>query len=604
MQAQGTSIASLLAGEKRLVIPYYQRTYVWANPQWKRFLDDMEYVSKSNRPYFIGSVILKQTPTSACEKIGDRRVVIDGQQRLTTLAVFFKVLGLLKNRPEIFDRFFVNQFDDDGTLSECKIFHNRLDKPFFDAVVALDSPVDLLSEDGRGNYRGMDGKKVARPNGILLLYQYLLSSIRGREDVFSGNLTTLLQTVSIDVTTREDEQQIFDTVNSLGVDLTTTELLKNYLFNEGNEADFNEWWESVFEKDEATKNYWNTRVVSGAKKPPLIDLFFNAFFMVMIHDDRFRVTTEEKLKYMRMEELFSSYRDFVRDHLDGDRLWLVREINGAARSFRDFFRPDIRYRPVSGDSHADRINEIIFSIDKATLIPYVQYLLMSEVDAGERDWIFAALESYIMRRVVCRCDTSGYNRLFSDALLTNKVLTAHAFYGYVSRMDNRLLAMPDDDELRNGTLNEYRVNSQNIGILYMLETKARPAMSATNVKGLAGYTLEHLMPRAWRTSWGASGFSDEDMSKRDDSLWRLGNLAILPSRLNSSVSNSRWADKVSGGRKGQGLRDCANGLATLSRYLDMPEWTEETIVERGRELYRMMLEAWPDKTNKNQKSEL
>ena len=599
MQAQGTSIASLLAGEKRLTIPYYQRAYVWTKPQWERFLEDMEYVSKANRPYFIGSIILKQIPTQSCSEIGDRREVIDGQQRLTTLAVFFKVLSLLKNRPEIFNQYFVNQLDEDGTRSECKICHNRLDKPFFDMVIRLDEPVDLLSEDSGGKYRDRSGKAVTHPNGILLLYQYLLSSIRGKESCFSGNLTSLLQVVSIDVTAREDEQQIFDTVNSLGVDLTTTELLKNYLFNEGNEDDFNEWWVPVFEKDEASKNYWNTKVVSGVKKLPLIDLFFNAFFMVMIHNEEFGVANEEKLKYMRVEELFSSYRDFVRDHLDGDRLWLVKEINRAAKLFKDFFNPNIRYEPITAGVLSGRINEMVFSIDKTNLIPYVLYLLMNGVEDEEKVRIFITLESYIMRRVVCRSDTSGYNRLFSDALLTNKILTEDAFIGYVARLGNRLLAMPDDDELKNCALNEYRVNSQNIGILYMLETKIRSAMSATSVKGIASYSLEHLMPRTWKSTWDLSGLSDGVISKRDDSLWRLGNLSILPSRLNSSVSNGRWEDKVAGNKKGQGLRECANGLATLSKYLDLPEWTEETIELRANDLYDMMMKVWPNNITNN-----
>ena len=598
MQAQGISIAMLLGGERQLVIPYYQRSYVWTKPQWKRFLEDMEYVSKANRSYFIGSIILKQVPTPSCSEIGDLREVIDGQQRLTTLAVFFKVLSFLKNDPCIFSIDFMSRIGD----GKCKICHNRLDKTFFDMVIGLDEPEDLLSEDN-GKYRDRNGKVVANPNGILLLYQYFLSSIRGKENCFSGNLTSLLQVVSIDVTAREDEQQIFDTVNSLGVGLTTTELLKNFLFNEGNEDDFNEWWVPVFEKDEAIKNYWNTKVVSGVKKLPLIDLFFNAFFMVMIHDDRFGVATEEKLKYMRVEELFSSYRDFVRDHLGGDRMWLVREINSAARLFKDFFNPNIRYESIAGGNLSKRINEIIFSIDKATLIPYVLYILMSDVKAYERDKIFTAIESYIMRRVVCRSDTSGYNRFFSDALLTNKILTADAFAGYVARLDNRLLVMPSDEELRDGALNEYRINSQNIGILYMLETKVRPVMSATSVKGIASYSLEHLMPRTWKSTWDLSGLSDEIISKRDNSLWRLGNLAILPSRLNSSVSNGRWEDKVAGNRKGKGLRDCANGLVTLSKYLDLLEWNETAIDKRGFELYDMMIEAWPSIITTNRTNE-
>lgn len=592
MEAQGQSVASLLAGEKRFIIPYYQRSYVWGEPQWERFLEDMEYVSKTNRPYFIGSVILKQLSTSSFEAIGNQRVVIDGQQRLTTLAVFFKVLSLLKNKPELFGQYFMNQLDEDGLQRECKIHHNRLDKPFFDRIVDLEAATDLLTNDN-GTYYDTDGKEVKQPNRILLMYQYFLSFIRGKIDRFSFKIPSLVQFVSIDITPSEDEQQIFDTVNSLGVELTTTELLKNYLFNEGNEDDFNQWWVPMFEKNDSTKNYWNTKVVSGVKRPLLIDVFFNAFFMVMIHDDRFGVTAEEKLKYMRSEELFSSYRDFVRVHLDGKRSELVREINLAAKLFKEFFDPNIRYKAITGDNNSDRINEMIFSIDKAVLIPYVLYLLMYS-EAAEREKIFSVLESYIMRRSVCKSDTRGYSRFFSDSLLTNKILTSDALEEYIGQMENKLLSMPCDEDLKNGIQNEYRVNSQNIGVLYMLETKIRSSMSATDVKGIASYSLEHLMPRTWKLTWDLSGLSDETISKRDGSLWKLGNLAILPLKLNSAISNGRWETKVAGNKKGRGLRECANGLVTLSKYLELPEWTEDTIESRAQDLYDSMVKVWPE----------
>jgi uncharacterized protein with ParB-like and HNH nuclease domain len=98
MQAGRSTINDIFNQNKVLEIPFFQRAYVWNTDQWERFLEDMEMVSITNKPYFLGSVILKQQLTQSTQSVGDRRTVIDGQQRLTTLCIFFKVLSLkLKN---------------------------------------------------------------------------------------------------------------------------------------------------------------------------------------------------------------------------------------------------------------------------------------------------------------------------------------------------------------------------------------------------------------------------------------------------------------------------------------------------------------------------
>ena len=72
--------------------------------------------------------------------------------------------------------------------------------------------------------------------------------------------------VSIDLNNDEDEQQIFDTINSLGVRLTTGELLKNYFYDCDDLDFFNSTWKQVFEKDEECKNYWETDITTGRLK--------------------------------------------------------------------------------------------------------------------------------------------------------------------------------------------------------------------------------------------------------------------------------------------------------------------------------------------------
>ena len=92
MDAGKRTINEIFNGSRILEIPFFQRAYVWDETQWERLLDDVENVSRTRTPYFMGSVILKQQLTDTTSAVGDVRIVIDGQQRLTTLSILLKVL--------------------------------------------------------------------------------------------------------------------------------------------------------------------------------------------------------------------------------------------------------------------------------------------------------------------------------------------------------------------------------------------------------------------------------------------------------------------------------------------------------------------------------
>lgn len=84
MDAGKSTISGVFNGSRLLEIPFYQRAYVWGEEQWERFLGDMEFVTASKRPYFLGSIILKQASSgNTWSEVSEVRIVIDGQQRRT-----------------------------------------------------------------------------------------------------------------------------------------------------------------------------------------------------------------------------------------------------------------------------------------------------------------------------------------------------------------------------------------------------------------------------------------------------------------------------------------------------------------------------------------
>lgn len=95
---------------------------------------------------------------------------------------------------------------------------------------------------------------------ITKAYTYFSSNIDIAKLNFQNILTNIMF-VGIDLGIDEDEQQIFDTINSLGVKLTTAELLKNYFFDRNDIQLYKDYWLSIFENDNETKDFWDTEII-------------------------------------------------------------------------------------------------------------------------------------------------------------------------------------------------------------------------------------------------------------------------------------------------------------------------------------------------------
>ena len=111
MEATKQTLASIFNGHRIFNVPFYQRSYVWQKDEWVRFLEDMEFVTKQNKDYFLGSAILKQQSTNMGEA-NDHRTIIDGQQRFTTLAIFAKVLCMKSGEENEFTSHFMAKLRD------------------------------------------------------------------------------------------------------------------------------------------------------------------------------------------------------------------------------------------------------------------------------------------------------------------------------------------------------------------------------------------------------------------------------------------------------------------------------------------------------------
>lgn len=566
MEASKQQINDIFNRFRILEIPFFQRSYVWREEEWQRFLDDLVYISAGTKPYFFGSLIFKQTETPTTYEVGDVRTIIDGQQRLTTLIIFFKAFSLLSDDHRIFETFKIRE-------SEIALQHNRNDIKAFEGVTNLEI-------NGHINDDVKDSK-------IVEAYNFFKDNI----DLKKISETKILKNttfVVVNLTTEDDEQQIFDTLNSLGVRLSTAELLKNFFFRKGDIDLYETHWHQVFEEND-NKEYWDEDFFTGQNRRTFIDLFFYAYLQIEVQNEEKNENLQDRVEFSRLENLFSSYKKLINDY-DYKKENTLEEIKTHANVFRSHFSNEVVESGLRGSPSMERINAIIFGLGTTTLIPYILFILKNTKNNERRNDLFHAIESFVMRRLVVRASNRGYNSLFLR-MIGERILTKEDFYKFVNNLSDTINAMPDDVDIEKGFDDSKLVNKTALGILYFIESYNRNEKHAVALLGMSAYTLEHLMPKKWEKHWGK--LDEQQTDARNKKLLTLGNLAIITQKLNSSIRDAKWTDKLNGRGESGGLTDYASGIDIHKDFLHATEWDECKIKDRAGSLLKKAKEIWP-----------
>ena len=410
------TITAIFEKGSTLEIPYFQRNYVWQADNWERFLDDMRDVTHTKKEYFMGTYIMKQIPTPSASGQGVKREVIDGQQRFTTLLLFFLVLSIKNNK---YEEDFIELFRNRG--KKLILSHNHIDKPIFE-ILANNALTDKDSE-------------LYKNSNILKAYDYFYKNIEPVD--FDVNiLLNCIYFVPIDLLPTDDEQQIFDTINSLGVRLTNAELLKNHLFKQNEIQLYKDYWENCFEGED--RDFWDKKVGSRDDRTN-IDLFLYSYINIKNRED------------IRYKNLFQSYKDYIQKNdfnsSSEKKENFIKELTDYANIYRKYINPNIeRTNLRSNKNSIERINILIFSLDTSTILPYCLYVLL-HAEREECNRILGYVETYIIRRMICHESTKNYSKKFKT-FINEQILTFDAFknkiLGDTTDTEDKL---PTDEEI-------------------------------------------------------------------------------------------------------------------------------------------------------------
>lgn len=593
MQAELKNISNIINPVNFISVPIFQRDYVWNESLWSAFLNDIEDLCSIEQEHFFGSIILKTTESTNISGVTNYYKIVDGQQRLTTALIFFKALALVLNNNEIIDNFTYRKTDQNGNQI-CCLQLGKYDNISLHKIINL-TEANIFSDP---------------QNQVECAFNYFINELSSEEnkEFYSkkilSQITQKMLFVLIILDEEDDENQIFDTINSLGCKLTCSDLIKNFLFTDEPDL-YDLFWKKTFEDTPKIESYWNQDVSKGRTNATNLDTFLQAYFILVSSKKEYEEALNNNLKnikvkgnvkdlFIQISNLNQSYQLFI-EYATTDTLnpkkYLIENLDRYATTFKEIINPEIDNQTLDYNISSKRINFIIFAFQKSTVIPYFLYIQSQVLDPDERLKMYEILESFLLRREICSKGAKNYPKFFRK-FIRDEINTAQKLIDALNAQAESQSAFPLDKELKESCVaqkfsNNYKVKA----ILYLLESRMMGKNASHSLLPFNKYSLEHLMPRKWQDNWNQNQLSEEEIKEREHSIYTIGNLAIINKNLNSAIKNSDWETKVAG-KNQDGLKQYASGILTLGSALDKKDWNEETIKERAEWLYEKMLKYW------------
>jgi uncharacterized protein with ParB-like and HNH nuclease domain len=619
MKADAITLLGIFEKKMRLEVPLFQRQYVWSREhQWealwedisRKFIDQIE--GRLDSPvHFLGAMVLdqKQTPITHVEK----RQVIDGQQRLTTLQLFVAAFrdfceehDCIEVASELQGFLFNKGMMVDPEVEKFKVWPTQADRQQF---------IDVLTSGSRGELvkrHPLVKRKYARSYDprprMVEAYLYFREEM---DEFFLGTdtepalqaerplterveltftaLKSLLKVVVIDLETDDDAQVIFETLNARGEPLLPADLLRNYIFLRAARA--KEPQEQLYEKywRKFDDPFWRKEVKQGRLLRPRSDLYIQHYLASKLTDD------------IPIKHLFVEYKNWIQGNAPFASV--EAELSTLSRQgdhFRRIVEPqksDILYALVT----------FLDSFDIRTAYPLLLHLLDGDIQDSEWKEISAILESYLLRRAVCGLTTKNYNRVFLSLTKTLRKDGASAARIYQALSENKgdSTEWPRDEAFRvawnTGSAYQILQSGRLVHLFRRLNEKYYNGKSEV-ISIDSPLTIEHLMPQEWIENWpmtdGSRGLTYDQLEDSDPSdpeamatrrrnllIHSIGNLTIVSQELNSAVSNSDWSAK-----KPELLKSSL--LPINQQLVDKSEWNEESITERSTDLFKNALGIW------------
>lgn len=520
-------------------IPVYQRNYDWSESNCNRLLDDIYGIMQSGDKHFLGTIVFMAAKSGGFAL--QEYIIIDGQQRLTTLMLILKALSVVAESVgddcyhEIEEQYLHNKY----CSEEFKVKLKPIKSDNNQFTLLLEGKIDEMDEDTHIYH-----------NFMLCKERFERWAERGINPSQVLDALTKLEIVEIVLTKGEDDPQvIFESINSTGLELSNADLIRNYLLMNADDQ------EKLYE------NYWLYIEKTLRNKMDYSNL--DAFFMQYI--------VYKTSKPVNSRQLYNSFVKLFKDSGYSQES-ILKELRYYAEIFGAFVYGSAKY--------SERINRLLYRLrvlNQTTCYPFLLHVFddyhQGVIDEETVEKILQFILAYLLRRMVCGVPSNTlrglftylYNRIFKVASNKQKYYeTLNKFLFTVSSKDVIPSAAEFERALQKANI--YGNNALCRFLLLDIENgDGKEILQAENL------TIEHIMPQTLSADW-----SHIRPEEHEEYLHTLGNLSVTG--YNSELSNKSFAEKQ------DIIRENSKAVILNSDVLDKESWNIATIRARAKRL--------------------
>lgn len=548
--------------ENNIEIPFFQRPYVWSKVQWEQLFNDLLNSFREQRLHFLGSIILKQLPSSMGE--GSRRSLIDGQQRLTTFSILVKSIYDLLDEDRHVD--YVGFLYAEPTKDKNpKIKHSHINRSSFESIIKAKDYSEVCESKG-------DDKLFA-------CYKYFSERLK-ESDLKNNEIINFLNYVVktdlwvvIDLKGNEDEQKIFDSINSAGLVLSSMDIIKNAIFDrlikssnmseEKAKEIYDKFWKSIFEGSNERLKFWEEKASRRYRSEILLYAYalIKGFFNIEKH-------TQDGLSML--------YKEYIKDKSQDEVLDIIKEINRYANLFYELPWADKGETFKFSDSEKRLLH--IMSISEYNIFtPLVLKLRSLELDKKELDECYAMLENFIIRHWLCKKVTNSINKVIGRNI--KNINGKDSMQKFIASFE-----VTGDEEIKEALL---EIDNKRASLVLFWIELYNCRSEKNDISELQyTYTLEHLMPQTWQENWSNVGKNDETAKGL---IYQIGNMTLLKSKLNTAIQNNNWDKKREEIQKHAMLKITQEVIKNRA-------WNKNKIEERSEKIFNDFLKIWQNPT--------
>lgn len=545
MDANKGNIHLIFDGHRQFIIPIYQRAYSWGESQRERLWKDIVSMIKSNKQgHFIGSIVNVAEGELAAVGI-HKFVLIDGQQRITTLILMLIALRDYSeknvedksiNAAMITEKFLKNNHQQGE--EQYKLLLSQNDR---EILIKL---IEKTSMD--------ESQKKSK---LIDTYNYFVEKINKKEltpkEIYDATGKLLIINITLERHS-DDPQLIFESLNSTGMNLSQSDLIRNFILmglkSEEQNNIYNNLWrpmEKLFNYDRQTESmdsFFRDFLTMKIARIPNIDKIYEEFKQFCQKDNKLEIN-----EFCRELYKFASYYTDIVEIKCPDN-----EINQCFKDIKTL-RMDVAY-PFLLKVYDDYKNNII---NKDNFIE-----------------ILKLCESYVLRRAVCEIPTNSLNKTFAtlkNSIDENDYINSLKAFFILQKDYKRY---PTDEEFTE-KLKMKNIYDMRISDYILSKFENHDNKAPINMKS---YTIEHIMPQNpnlpndWKTALG------EDWKNiQEKYLHTIGNLTLTG--YNSEMGDKPFQKKLD---MEDGFKQSA--LKLNSYIVQQTEWNENKIIERACEL--------------------